>query len=128
MRITYNNVRSNDTLVVTATRSAGAGTLLGTTNVAAVGGVATFTNLAHPVATNITIQFTSGALTAATSSSDCGKLAAPYSQLLVLLPGETAAPGTPSGQDGHADGADCGHGLHGQSQRRGCLIGTSSTP
>ena len=65
----YNNVRSNDTLVVTATRNAGAGTLLGTTNVAAVGGVATFTNLAHPLATNITIQFTSGALAATTSGT-----------------------------------------------------------
>src|SRR5208283_2711540 len=44
---------------VTTTRSAGAGTLLGTTNLAAVGGIVTFTNLAHPLVTNITIQFTS---------------------------------------------------------------------
>jgi hypothetical protein len=62
----YNNLRSNDTLTVTAARSAGAGTLLGTTNVAAVGGIATYTDLAHPLVTNITIRFSSGALVAAT--------------------------------------------------------------
>jgi hypothetical protein len=98
---TYNNIRSNDTLVVTATRNAGAGTLLGATNVAAAGGVATFADLAHGYATNITIRFTSGALTAATSgivaiSPDV------YSKLVVLAPGQTNAPGTPSGMGGTA--------------------------
>ena len=57
------------TLTVTATRSAGAGTLQGATAVAAVGGVAAYANLSHQVATNITLQFTSGSLTAATSST-----------------------------------------------------------
>jgi hypothetical protein len=95
----YSNVRSNDTLVVTATRNAGAGTLMGTTNITAVGGVAAFTNLAHPLATNITISFTSGALTAVTSTS-IAVSGGPYSQLQVLLPGEIAAPGTPSGKTG----------------------------
>src|SRR5439155_9214316 len=48
---------------------AGSGTLQGSTNVTAVGGVVTFTNLSHNVATNITIQFASGTLAGATSSS-----------------------------------------------------------
>ena len=96
----YGNLRSNDTLVVTATRGAGAGTLLGTTNITAVGGVATFTDLVHAVATNITIQFTSGALTAATSGTIAVNAGTSPSRLLVLLPGETAAPGTPTGKAG----------------------------
>jgi hypothetical protein len=96
----YSNVRSNDAFVVTATRSAGAGALLGTTRLAAVGGVATFTNLEHQVATNITIQFTSGALTPTTSSLIAVSAGSVLSQLLVLLPGESAAPGTPTGRMG----------------------------
>ena len=95
----YGNVRSNDTLVVTATRNAGAGTLLGTTNVTAAGGIASFSDLAHSYATNITIQFSSGSLTPAIS----GTIAVgpgPFSQLQVLLPGETATPGVAPGKTG----------------------------
>ena len=95
----YGNVRSNDTLVVTATRNAGAGTLLGTTNVTAAGGIASFSDLAHRYATNITIQFSSGSLTPAIS----GTIAVgpgPFSQLQVLLPGETATPGVAPGKTG----------------------------
>jgi len=63
-------LRSTDnTTVVTATRAAGSGSLLGTTNKVAAGGVVTFTNLAPTVATNITIQFTSSNLLSATSTS-----------------------------------------------------------
>ena len=112
---TYNNVRSNDTLTVTATRSAGAGTLLGTTNMAAVGGVATYTDLAHGWATNITIQFTSGALTAATSS-DCA--VSPGS----LQPVAGAGAG-PDQRAGHHDR----HGRHGhRADRRDGLCGESA--
>ena len=92
-------MRSNDTLVVTATRNAGAGTLLGTTNVTAAGGIASFSDLAHSYATNITIQFSSGSLTPAIS----GTIAVgpgPFSQLQVLLPGETATPGVAPGKTG----------------------------
>src|SRR5207237_6701775 len=65
----FGNLRSNDfSTVVTATRSAGSGTLQGTTTATAVGGIAAFANLSHNIATNITIQFTSGSLTSATSS------------------------------------------------------------
>ena len=101
VRITdaFNNLRSSDTLTVTAARGAGAGTLLGATNVVAVGGIATFTNLAHPLATNITLQFTSGALTA-TNSTAIAVGAGAFTRLQILLPGETAAPGTPSGKTG----------------------------
>jgi hypothetical protein len=85
--------------VVTAIRSAGAGSLLGATSVAAVGGVATFSNLAHPYATNITLAFTSGSLTP-TNSSLIAVNPGPFSQLQLLLPGETAAPATPTGKTG----------------------------
>ena len=96
---TYTNLRTSDTLTVTATRNAGAGSLLGTTNIAAVGGVATYIDLAHTLPTNITIKFTSGSLTAATSSVVTVS-AGPLSQLLVLLPGETYAPGAVTGKSG----------------------------
>ena len=95
----FGNVRSNDTLTVTATRLGGAGTLAGTTSIAAVGGVAAFTDLNHLLPSTITIQFTSGALTSATSSSVVVS-AGPFNQLQVLLPGETAAPGTVTGKTG----------------------------
>ena len=98
---TYGNVRSNDTLTVTAARLAGAGVLQGTTNLAAVGGVVTYTNLAHLWATNITIKFTSGSLVAATSSV-VAVSAGSFSKLLVLLPGESSAPGTTTGRSGTA--------------------------
>src|SRR5439155_14447374 len=49
--------------------SAGSGTLQGTLTATAVNGLATFTNLGHNVATNITISFTSGSLTNATSTT-----------------------------------------------------------
>src|SRR5206468_1537632 len=64
-----NPLTANNTTVVTATRSAGSGTLQGTTSRTAVNGLVTFTNLAHNVATNITISFTSGSLTNATSTA-----------------------------------------------------------
>src|SRR5262249_17894811 len=64
----YGNLRSSDSAtVVSATRSAGSGTLQGSTNVTAVNGIVTFTNLSHLGATNNTISFGSGALTGATS-------------------------------------------------------------
>src|SRR5207249_4105376 len=51
----------------TAARVAGSGTLQGTTSGTAAGGLVTFTNLSHTVATNITIQFSNGVLGSATS-------------------------------------------------------------
>src|SRR5205823_2070494 len=55
----FGNLRSSDSLSVTATRSAGNGTLQGTTSLSAINGVVSFANLSHNVATNITIQFAS---------------------------------------------------------------------
>src|SRR5207244_6118285 len=66
----YGNLRSSDNgTAVTATRNAGSGTLQGTTSLTAIGGVVSFTNLSHNVATNITIQFASGSLVSATSTA-----------------------------------------------------------
>lgn len=56
----YGNLRSADALTITATRSGRTGTLQGSTSIAAVDGIASFTDLAHPVASTITILFTSG--------------------------------------------------------------------
>jgi len=69
IRDQFDNLRNQDTLAITATRNAGSGTLQGTTTINAVNGVATFTNLSHNVATTITIDFTSGTLTKATSNN-----------------------------------------------------------
>ncbi len=84
-------VTNDNSTIVTAIRSAGAGTLQGVTAMTAVGGLVTFTNLLHQYATNITIAFTSGALTGATSSVVAIAPAA-VSQLQILLPGQTATP------------------------------------
>lgn len=62
IRDQFNNLRSGDTLSITAARSGGLGTLQGTTSVNAVAGVATFSALSHDTANVITVQFTSGAL------------------------------------------------------------------
>src|SRR5439155_18596438 len=64
-----NLVSSDSSTVVTASRSAGSGTLQGMTSLAAINGVVTFTNLSHSVATNITIQFAGGSLASAISSN-----------------------------------------------------------
>jgi hypothetical protein len=95
----YGNTRSNDTLVVTALRQAGSGTLLGSTNVTAAGGVARFSDLAHPLATNITIGFISGSLTPVTSDS-IAVSPGTFTQLQVLLPGQIATPGVVPGRTG----------------------------
>jgi len=96
------NLQTNDnSTVVTATRSAGAGTLQGTTNMTAVGGLVTFTNLSHRYATNITIAFTSGSLTAATSSV-VAVSAGQISQVQILVPGQAPTPTVSPGRAGTA--------------------------
>ncbi|MGZ5569280.1 MAG: beta strand repeat-containing protein, partial [Limisphaerales bacterium] len=66
----YNNVVTSDnSSVVTAVRSSGAGTLQGTTSLTTSSGLVTFANLFHTFAGNITILFSSGSLTTAISSS-----------------------------------------------------------
>src|SRR5206468_4192537 len=60
------NGNADNATVVTASRVAGSGVLQGTTNVTAADGLVAFTNLSHLVATNISIQFTSGSLVSTT--------------------------------------------------------------
>src|SRR5439155_24737490 len=90
----YGNLRSSDnSTVVTAARAAGSGTLQSTLTATALNGIATFTNLAHTVATNITIAFTSGSLTSATSSA-IAVSPAPASKLTIQTqPSATATAG-----------------------------------
>src|SRR4029453_18829176 len=76
VRDQFGNLRNavngvTNSTVVTAARGNGSGTLQGTLTAASSDGVATFTDLAHYVATNITIAFTaSGA-----SSTNSGTIA-----------------------------------------------------
>ncbi len=60
---------TSSTVAVTATRTDGNGVIAGTTTVNAVAGVATFTNLQLNGSGSNTLQFTSGALTAANSNA-----------------------------------------------------------
>ncbi|MDB6026152.1 MAG: hypothetical protein JWM68_2375, partial [Verrucomicrobiales bacterium] len=65
----FGNPRTTDNAtVVTASRNLGMGDLQGTTNITAINGVVTFTNISYNVAEAITINFTSGALTPVTSA------------------------------------------------------------
>jgi len=96
----YGNLRSSDnSTVVTATRSAGSGTLQGSLSATAVNGVATFANLSHNVANTINLSFSSSGLTNATSANIVVSPAA-FTQLQLLAPGETAGPGSASGKTG----------------------------
>jgi len=56
------NGNADNGTVVTAARLGGAGSLQGSTSVSSVDGLATFTNLFHTLATNITVGFSSGSL------------------------------------------------------------------
>src|SRR5213078_2809832 len=77
----------------TAARAAGSGTLQGTTNMTASGGIVTFVDLAHNVATNITIQFTSGTLTSTNSSTVAVGQAAGSRLTIATQPSATATAG-----------------------------------
>src|SRR5439155_13533601 len=66
----FGNLRGSDnTTAVTAARGAGTGLLQGTASRTALNGLVTFTDLAHNVANNITILFSSGSLTGAASTT-----------------------------------------------------------
>ncbi len=60
---------SSSAAVITATRNLGMADLQGTTNITAVNGIATFTNLSYNVAEAITINFSTGAVTPVTSDT-----------------------------------------------------------
>jgi uncharacterized protein (TIGR02597 family) len=97
--VSGNLVTNDNSTVVTATRSAGVGTLQGSTSVTAVNGLVTFTNLSHRYANNITLAFTSGSLASATSSVVTVAPAA-FSQLQILVPGQAATPTVSPGRTG----------------------------
>lgn len=97
----FNNVRSNDALVVSASINSGIGNLLGSTGITSINGVATFTNLACAGAGTNTILFASGALTPVVSGSIVVSPGS-FTRLLALLPGESIAPGTSTGRAGTA--------------------------
>ena len=86
-----NLISTDSSTVVTASRAGGAGALQGTLTATASNGVASFANLSHQVATNITIQFTSGSLSSATSSNVTVNAAA-ASRLTVLQQPPTQGP------------------------------------
>src|SRR5439155_2835432 len=93
----FGNLRTSDSAtVITATRVAGSGTLLGTTSLTSASGIVTFTNLSHTVATNITIQFTSGTLTSTTSGTIAVSPALASRLAFVVQPGSATA-GAPFG-------------------------------
>jgi hypothetical protein len=96
----YGNLCVNDSsTVVQATRATGSGALQGTTTMPASAGVVSFTNLSYPIAETMTVAFSGAGLTNATSSSVAVSADA-FTKLLVLAPGETAAPGTATGKAG----------------------------
>src|SRR5439155_1725556 len=95
----FGNLITTSSSTVTAARNLGTAALQGTTSVTAVNGVATFANLSYTKAETITIDFTSGTLTGATSTNIVVSPAA-FAKLQLLAPGETAAPGTSKGKSG----------------------------
>src|SRR6185436_5447634 len=90
---------SDNSTVVSVARNAGSGTLQGTTNIIAVGGLVAFTDLSHNVGTNITLGFTATGLTGAVSDPIAISAGA-FTKLQLLVPGETNTPGTASGKIG----------------------------
>src|SRR5439155_991028 len=62
-------------------------------------GVATFANLSHNLANTITLNFTASGLNSATSVNVVVSPAA-FAKFQLLVPGETAAPGSASGKTG----------------------------
>jgi adhesin/invasin len=87
-----NLVTSDNTTTITAARSSGIGTLQGTTSLAAVAGIVSFTNLRHNVSGSITIQFTSVPVrTPVTSSSIVINAAAASKLVLTQQPTNTVS-------------------------------------
>src|SRR5258708_4594509 len=90
----FGNFRGSDnSTIVTAARNAGSGTLQGTTNATAVGGIVSFANLAHNVATNITLQFSSAGLAFANSGTIAVSPASASRLTIAIQPSATATAG-----------------------------------
>lgn len=96
----FGNLCSNDnSTVVTASRGSGTGSLQGTINVTATAGMTSFSDLSYPVAETMKVLFASGSLTNVLSGNVLVSAGA-FTKLLVLGPGESAAPGTATGKTG----------------------------
>ncbi|HEU4996224.1 MAG TPA: invasin domain 3-containing protein [Gemmatimonadaceae bacterium] len=95
VRDAQGNVVLTDASTVSAALGAGTGTLQGTLNASAVNGVATFTNLRHNTAETITIQFTDGALTPATSANLVVSTGVPAQLSVAQAPTATPQSGIP---------------------------------
>ena len=94
----FGNLETGDnSTVVTATLESGTGPLLGTATVTVSGGVATFTNLADNKAETISLNFTSGSLTNATSNNIVVSPATASKLMIHTLPSSTATAGQPFG-------------------------------
>src|SRR5207247_1454919 len=78
---------NNSSTAVSATRNAGSGTLQGTLTATALNGVATFTNLSHNVATNITLAFSASGVSATNSSTIAVSAAAADRLVFATQPG-----------------------------------------
>ena len=107
IRDQFNNTTSTDTIVLTAftdascTVTAG-GVLTGGSGTAAVSGTATFSGVAYTKAETIRLKATdstTGGVTTACSSAVAVNAGA-FTKLQILVPGETAAPGTATGKTG----------------------------
>jgi len=88
------NLETGDnSTVVTVALSSGTGPLRGTTTATVSGGVATFTNLADNTAETISLKFTSGSLTSATSGNIVVSPAAASQLVITTQPSSTATAG-----------------------------------
>jgi hypothetical protein len=88
----FGNLETGDSSTqVTASLHSGAGPLQGTTTVTVSGGVATFTNLADNKAETISLDFTSGSLTKATSNTIVISAAATSSFVVTGFPSPITA-------------------------------------
>src|SRR5262249_25768818 len=96
----YGNLRSSDnSTVITAARNAGSGTLQGTLSATAVNGVASFANLSHNVANTIHLSFSGSGGTHVTPAKIHVRPAG-FTNLHILVPRLSAAPGTTNGFTG----------------------------
>jgi polygalacturonase len=86
----FGDLASTNTSNVTLTVASGPGSLTGTTTVAAVNGIATFSDVAVNASGNYTIEATDGALTAAVSNSFTVSIATAAKLAFIQQPTNTA--------------------------------------
>src|SRR6185503_18323994 len=94
VRDQFGNLRNaangvTNSTVVTAARSAGSGTLQGTTSMSSVNGIVTFANLSHNVANDITLSFTATGANSTNSSIISVSPAAADRLAFAIQPGST---------------------------------------